>query len=100
METSTYNLEDAGPKPWKLMVFEALQHAHCTHEVQAVESLLFEAATMLSDIDIILEVNTGGAHPEDTATMEPGSEGHGCLLQMASMKVADTLRSLLQVRRT
>lgn len=98
-EPTSYGITDAGPKPWKLMVFEALQHGHCGQQVQAIEALLFEAATMVNDMDVILAINCDGVAPSDPRAMEAGADGHGCLLQMTSMKVADTLRSLLQVDR-
>lgn len=53
---------------------------------------------MVNDVDVILAINTGGEPSSDPDLIEAGSGGHGCLLQMTSMKVVDTLRSLLQVR--
>lgn len=131
IEESAYGIDDAGAMPWRLMVFEALQHSHLNQQfkvssrtnpassparnrpacsqiplggmadrnvspLQALDMLLMEAVNVVSDQDVVMEVN---AFEGEGDRGRIGAGCHACLLQMSSARVADTLRSLLQVRR-
>jgi hypothetical protein len=85
-----FTLEDAGPAPYPVPSFEALQHCHVTKVMHHLHLKLLEALNAATDESVVAALNGGsllGVHDH--------SPVHAALLKCAALKVESSLHSLL-----
>jgi len=89
--SSEFTASEAGPPPFPLAKFEALQHSHLRQVIKFIELKLAEALSVAEDDKLVVVLNNGQFYEEG----QPKGDAHAALLHLARLRMADACYSLL-----
>ncbi|KAF5834888.1 hypothetical protein DUNSADRAFT_8192 [Dunaliella salina] len=89
--SSEFTASEAGPPPFPLAKFEALQHSHLRQVIKFIELKLAEALSVAEDEKLAIVLNNGQPYEEG----QPKGDAHAALLHLVRLRMADACYSLL-----